>query len=196
MSMWDERFRKQEYQYGTEPNVFIEQKASELQGESVLAVAEGEGRNAVFLAKQGFDVTAWDASIEGLKKTETLAEKNGVNVKTEQVDLGNVMWPQEQYDHVVMVFGHFDEDVQASVLKGIKQAIKPGGSFLCEVYSKTQRNYGTGGPKREELLYDPQLFLTTFADWHIPYFFIGDVERYEGHLHQGKSHVIQILTRK
>src|SRR5699024_196964 len=106
-------------------------------------------------------------------------------------------WGNEAWDNIIMVFGHFATDLRQEVLKQIEQSVHKGGTFLCEVYSKEQLDYKTGGPQNEDMLYSTEEFLNIFKDgWHIKHFFIGEVERSEGHLHQGLSHVIQFYGTK
>jgi len=193
---WDNRFGEKHYAYGKEPNVFIKEKVPLLRQGKVLAVAEGEGRNAVYLATLGHDVSTWDFSSEGLKKTNQLAEEKGVNVETAFVDLSEAPWERETWDHIILVFGHLETELRKKTLNNIEKAIRHGGSFLCEVYSPDQLNYGTGGPRDEKMLYKPEEFFATFQDWNIKHFFLGEVEREEGELHQGKSHVIQFYGIK
>ena len=193
---WNKRFGEKEYAYGKEPNEFIKEKGPSLPSGNVLAIAEGEGRNAVYLASLGHEVETWDYSAEGLKKTKQLAADQGVYVKTNYVDLHNAPWKEESWDHIICVFGHFDSALRKETLQQIERAVKKGGSFLCEVYSTDQLKYKTGGPRNKEMLYRPEEFLTTFQHWQINHFFLGEVERYEGVLHQGKSHVIQFYGTK
>ena len=197
MATWHERFHSKEYVYGTDPNEFIEtmQNQLKLSGQA-LAIAEGEGRNAVYLAEQGMEVTAWDLARSGLDKTERLAEERRVSVLTEQVDLAQADWPQDAWDLIICVFGHFPKDVQRKTFDCIRQALKPGGHFLMEVYSIDQPAYGTGGPTQESFLYRPEEVLEAFREFKILHFFTGEVERHEGQLHNGLSHVIQMACQK
>ncbi|RAZ81100.1 class I SAM-dependent methyltransferase [Planococcus halotolerans] len=195
MSNWNDRFKDKKYLYGTEPNVFLKEVQPALSGE-VLTIAEGEGRNAVFLAEQGLKVTAWDYAESGMDKVGKLAAKKGVNVNTELVDLAEAQWQQNQWDGIVNVFGHFPGKVRRKTLQGAKEAIKPGGYFIAEVYSQYQIPYESGGPKDLDFLYCPEDFLQTFSDWRIVHFFLGEVTRHEGDLHNGLSHVIQFVGQK
>lgn len=197
MNFWDNRFKEEDYVYGTEPNVFLAEAHSKLNlsGEA-LAIAEGEGRNAVFLAEQGMNVTAWDYAESGLAKTEKLAETKNVAVKTKLVDLNDAEWEKEQWNEIVCIYGHFPQDLRSKTLRGVKEAIKPGGYFITEVYSVRQLPYNSGGPKDLELLYRPEEFLDIFSDWHIVHFFMGEVVRKEGDLHNGLAHVIQFAGKK
>lgn len=197
MNPWHTRFQNEEYVYGIEPNVFLKeiQKKLELTG-NALAIAEGEGRNAVFLAEQGMHVTAWDFARSGLDKTEKLAKNRGVSVTTEWVDLNEAEWVENQWDELVCIFGHFPSELRKKVLEGVKRAVKPGGYFVSEVYSIHQIPYKSGGPQNQELLYAPEEFLKMFSDWRIIHFFMGEVVRTEGELHNGLAHVIQFVAQK
>lgn len=197
MNHWNTRFQSDHFIYGTEPNVFLAdiQKKLALSGDA-LAIAEGEGRNAVFLAEQGMNVTAWDFAASGLLKTKKLAKERGQTVHTELVDLNEASWSKEKWDEIVCVFGHFPSELRTKTLQGVKDAVKPGGYFVTEVYSHYQLPYKSGGPKDLELLYKPEEFLHTFADWRIVHFFMGEVFRHEGELHHGLSHVIQFVAQK
>ncbi|TFE01623.1 class I SAM-dependent methyltransferase [Jeotgalibacillus salarius] len=198
MNPWDRRFQSETYIYGKEPNEFIVQAQSKLNLKKgrCLAVAEGEGRNAVYLAGKGLDVTVWDYAEEGLKKTQALAAEKGVYVHTALTDLTAAQWPSEAFDTVVNVFGHVDPAGRTSMLRGIRNAIRPGGYYISEVYSKHQLPYKSGGPPKEEFLYDAADMLKTFEDWKIIHFFTGEVVRKEGKLHNGLSHVIQMIAQK
>ncbi|EME74164.1 tellurite resistance methyltransferase [Bacillus sonorensis L12] len=197
MNFWNTCFQDENYVYGTEPNAFLSdsQKKLQLTG-NALAIAEGEGRNAVFLAEQGMNVTSWDYAESGLKKTKKLAEARNVEVKTELVDLNEASWKKDQWDEVVCIFGHFPEELRRKTLLGVKEAVKPGGFFVAEVYSIHQIPYKSGGPQESEFLYRPEEFLHIYSDWRIVHFFLGEAVRHEGDLHNGLSHVIQFIGQK
>ncbi|MCZ8537861.1 class I SAM-dependent methyltransferase [Paenisporosarcina quisquiliarum] len=197
MNHWNERFQDAKYVYGTEPNEFLRdmQKKLQLSGDA-LTIAEGEGRNAVFIAEQGLNVTAWDYAESGLEKTKKLGETKGVTVKTELVDLNEAQWVTNQWDEIVCIFGHFPKELRNKTLRGVKEAVKPGGYFITEVYSHYQIPYKSGGPQKLDLLYSPEEFLQTFSDWRTVHFFMGEVVRHEGELHNGLSHVIQFVGQK
>lgn len=197
MNPWNERFQGEDYVFGTEPNVFIADmhKRLALTG-NALAIAEGEGRNAVFLAREGMNVTVWDYAESGLNKANKLAEASGVEIRTELVDLGEAQWTKEQWEEIICVFGHFPKELRTRTLEGVKTAVKPGGYFLTEVYSPYQIPYRSGGPQDPQFLYAPGDFLEAFADWRIVHFFMGEVVRQEGQGHQGLSHVLQFAGQK
>lgn len=196
-NLWNERFNTTEYMYGEEPNAFIKKFAFQLDGlKNVAAFAEGEGRNAVFLAKLGHDVTAFDYAASGLQKTVQLAQKNNVEVKTVQVDLLEGSVPDEEFDAAIMVFGHFPKEKQRLVFEKIVKSVKTGGKIMMELYSEDQLNYQTGGPKKIEMLYKPQDLLDWCEGYKIQHFFVGEQTRHEGKLHTGLAHVIQLIIEK
>lgn len=197
MNHWNTRFQAENFVYGKEPNVFLKefQEKIKVSGDA-LAIAEGEGRNAVYLAKKGMNVTAWDYAESGLMKTNKLAKEQGVVVSTELVDLNEANWSKEKWDEIVCIFGHFPTELRQKTLQGIKEAVKPGGYYLTEVYSSYQIPYKSGGPKDQNFLYKADEFLNFFSDWQIIHFFMGEVVRNEGELHNGLSHVIQFVGKK
>lgn len=197
MNHWNTRFQAEHYLYGTEPNVFLLQMQKKLQlSGKALAIAEGEGRNAVFLAEYGMNVTAWDYAESGLAKTKMLAAERGVDVQTKLVDLNEAYWEQNHWDELVCIFGHFPEKLRQKTLGGVKKSVKPGGYFITEVYSQHQLPYKSGGPRDLELLYSPEEFLRTFSDWRIVHFFMGEAVRHEGELHNRLAHIIQFVGQK
>ncbi|MBT2582171.1 class I SAM-dependent methyltransferase [Planococcus sp. ISL-109] len=197
MASWHERYQTEEYVYGIEPNEFIKSMHPKLAASGdALAIAEGEGRNAVFLAEQGMQVTAWDFARSGLEKTQRLANSRNVEVAVSEVDLAQAEWAEGKWDEIICVFGHFPKHVQQKTFEGIRRALKPGGYFLMEVYSTDQLSYGTGGPKTEEMLYRPEEILEAFQGFKLIHFFAGEVVRKEGSLHNGLSHVIQAAVQK
>lgn len=197
MNHWNKRFQADHYVYGKEPNAFLTefQEKIKISGDA-LAIAEGEGRNAVYLAEQGMNVTTWDYAESGLIKTNKLAKERNVNVSAKLVDLNEANWSKDKWDEIICIFGHFPEDLREKTLQGVKRAVKPGGYYLTEVYSHYQIPYQSGGPRVPDLLYKPEEFLKIFADWRIIHFFMGEVVRNEGKLHNGLSHVIQFVGQK
>lgn len=197
MNIWDERFNTTEYVYGEQPNAFIENYVDFLKGYvNVAAYAEGEGRNAVFLASKGHRVTAFDYAKSGLEKTDQLAKKQGVSVHTELIDLLQDNLPVATFDAAIMVFGHFPAEQQHRVFQRIVNSVKPGGRIMMELYSIHQLAYATGGPQQENLLYNPVSVLTWCQPYKIIHFFTGEQIRKEGTLHTGLAHTIQLVIEK
>ena len=174
---WNELYTQTQDLYGTAANLFIQEIARKIRIEGkTLAIAEGEGRNILYLAEQArqdnypFSAEVWDYSDVALKHLSSKAEATGI-------------------------FGHFDTETQTKVLEGIRKSLLNGGWFIGELYSKEQINYKTGGPKNIEYLYDPWDILQVFKQDHIHHFYVGEQERQEGKLHCGKCHVIQFAIQ-
>ncbi|WP_226618842.1 class I SAM-dependent methyltransferase [Cytobacillus firmus] len=195
-NLWEEKFSQEGYLYGEEPNEFIREQAWRLEGRKrIVAFAEGEGRNAVFLARQGHDVTAWDYT-QSLDKTKQLAERHQVRVETGQKDLIHDSVPSEEYDASIMVFGHFLKEDQKTVFDKLVSVVKPGGIVMLEVYSEDQLSYGTGGPKSVDMVYHPADILQWIQGYKVLHFFYGEQGRVEGKGHTGTGHVIQVILQK
>ncbi|MFC3039411.1 class I SAM-dependent methyltransferase [Virgibacillus xinjiangensis] len=194
---WDDSFSDEEYVYGTSPNKFIEKMSGLLSDRSNIGCfAEGEGRNAVYLAKLGHTVTAYDQSPVGLAKAEDLAKEHGVNLHTAAVDLTKEKVEAQQFDAAVMVFGHVPKESQSFLIENILDSVKAGGYILLEVYSEDQLHYRTGGPKSLDMLYHPSQVLEWIEDHQCLHFYYGEAERNEGKRHHGTGHVIQAAVRK
>ncbi len=200
---WNRRFKSAEYLYGKEANQFIRDIWPQLaiSGE-VLAIAEGEGRNALYIAEHAqsestsLHIDLWDYSDVALEKVRQ--KKGTLPITPREVDLTDAMntpWVTDYYDAAICVFGHFAKVEQAQIFTNIRHTLKNGGWFVGEVYSEAQIPYGTGGPRDPELLYDPALFLDIFKNDFFKHFFMGEVMRSEGELHQGLSHVIQFAIQ-
>ncbi|WP_414049141.1 class I SAM-dependent methyltransferase [Macrococcus animalis] len=200
MNHWDEKFKDKVYLYGEEANQFVKDQFTQEGTGSIACFAEGEGRNAVYLARLGYDVITFDYSAEGLKKTEKLAEKFGVKVNTNLQDLTkeNAV-DASQFDYAIMIFGHVKEESQQFLFNNLIQSVKPGGKIYFEVYAKAQLEYGTGGPKDSEMLYDLEMVRKhcELNDVTIIELEEKEVVRHEGDKHNGKCCVIQgILGKK
>ena len=196
-TFWNERFGEPGFMYGDQPNDFLKAQAHTLKpGGKILCLAEGEGRNAVYLAAQGFDVTCVDFSESGLKKTQQLAETHEVSVCTECADLTHYEIEHDAWNGIVMIFGHFDEDLRASLYQRIRMGLKRGGTLLMEVYSKAQLSLGTGGPKSIEYLYDKQELEAAFSDFTSVSIEELTREINEGVYHNGMSATVQVIALK
>lgn len=193
---WESRFAQEAYAYGTEPNAFVRQVAPQLPKGRTLAVADGEGRNAVYLAEQGHEVTMWDYAQSGLEKCQRLAALRRVPVTAKLVDVTRAEWPKDHFDVVVCTYLHLPAPQRQAVLSHIASAVKPGGHLVMEVFSQQQIRYGTGGPADPALLYHPAEFWFSFVSWRVKHWFWGEVERIEGLYHNGTSHVIQCWLQR
>lgn len=190
--MWDERYSKPEFAYGTEPNDFLRENAGRLPPGRVLCLAEGQGRNAVFLAGLGHEVTAVDGSAVGLARAQELAESRGVQVRTVQADLADYDLGTG-WDAIVTIFGHLPPDLRTDVFLRVVQALRPGGAFLMEAYSKAQLGRGTGGPPVADLLYDLEEVRRDLAGLDLAIAVQVEREVHEGPHHSGLASTVQIL---
>lgn len=143
---WDERYAAEEYAYGREPNEFLRVEAHRIPNGRVLCLAEGEGRNAVFLAGLGHEVTVVDFSRQGLRKAENLARQRGVKLNLIHSDLASYE-PEDGFAGIVSIFAHVPESVRRRIHTWVPQALTTGGIFLLEAYTPRQPAFGTGGPR-------------------------------------------------
>ncbi len=198
--MWNERYNEAEYVFGTEPNDFLRQVFDNIPaGGKVLCLAEGEGRNAVFLAEQGYKVTAMDLSEVGLNKALKLASDKGVDIKIEVADLADYQFGEAQWDGIVSIWAHLPESVRQYVHAQITPALKPAGVFILEAYTEQQLTMeAVGGPPatQKERFESLAILRTELADLEEV---IGTEKLRmisEGKRHQGLSAVVQYLGQK
>lgn len=196
--MWNERFAGDDYVYGTEPADFLKREAGRLAPRSkVLSVAEGEGRNAVWLAQQGHDVTAMDGAPNAVNKARRLAEAKGVEPAFHLADIAAWDWTAAAYDAVVGIFIQFaPPEKQVETVAGMKRTVRPGGLVLLHGFAERQVGYGTGGPPNPEQLYTPDLMRARFADFEILHLEDYDAEIDQGSRHSGRAALIDLVARR
>ncbi|GMT45585.1 MAG: SAM-dependent methyltransferase [bacterium] len=193
---WDERYAQEGYLYGTEPNGFLKENFQQIPKGKVLFLAEGEGRNAVFLSKQGYTVSAMDSSSVAIEKAGKLARKNGVSITTHIADLNDFDLGQEQWDGIVSIFCHLPPVLRQAVYAKIVRALKTGGVFLAEAYTPKQLEFKTGGPPVKELLVDLSMLRKELKG--LRFIHALETERiiHEGKFHFGKGAVVQVIAVK
>jgi len=198
VSIWDERYAGDEYFYGTEPNAFVVSQHARLKpGMKCLAVADGEGRNGVWLAQQGLDVMSVDASPVAQAKAQRLAQQRGVQMRFDQVDMLTWDGAGETFDVVVAIFIQFVGPAQrAQQFANLKRFLKPGGMLLLQGYTPRQLDCKTGGPAQVENLYTEAMLREAFADMEIQYLSEHDDIIHEGAGHSGLSALIDLVARK
>ena len=194
--MWDEKYSAEHYVYGKEPNRFLAEHAAELPPGDVLCLAEGEGRNAVYLAGLGFSVTALDRSPVGMDKAKRLSAEKGVEIETICADLADFDLGTARWDAIVSIFGHVPPDVRHEVYGSVHEALKPGGVLLLEAYTPDQLGRGTGGPRTADLLLTADLLRAEIPG--LEFLYIEELERevIEGTGHTGLASVVQLIARK
>ena len=195
---WEQRFAGADYLFGTAPNEFLRRHAHLLKkGDKALAIADGEGRNGVFMAERGLDVLSVDFSPNAQAKARKLAAERGVTLRTEQVDIVDWNWPKAEFAVVAAIFFQFCAPPErAKIFAGIKQALKPGGLLLLEGYGLKQIEYKTGGPSDPPRLYTRALLEEAFADFAALDIREYDAELHEGTQHAGLSALVDLVGRK
>jgi len=169
LEFWNARYETDEYVFGTAPNVFLASQTAYLKaGQRVLSVADGEGRNGVWLAEQGLAVHAIDFSPAALDKAARLATQRGVMLKLEQADVLNWSWPEAAYDVVVAIFIQFAPPPERErIIQGIRRTLKPDGVLILQGYTPKQVEFATGGPPSAANMYTAELLRKWFGDWDI-----------------------------
>lgn len=194
--MWDERYSEAEYVYGKEPNDFLADNFGRIPKGTVLCLADGEGRNGVFLAQQGYAVTSVDASRAGLAKAERLAAERGVSLRTVQADLADFTIAPASVDGIVSIFCHLPPAIRKRLHREVVRGLRPGGVLILEAYTPAQIAFGTGGPPVPELTMTLEGLREELAGLD---FETGrELERdvIEGKYHTGRGAVVQLIARK
>lgn len=198
MSFWDDRYSRDEYVFGEAPNAFLAAQAAHLPPSGkALAIADGEGRNGVWLAEHGLDVLSVDASPVGLEKAQRLTHKRGVPLETRLLDISAYDWPDESFDVVAGIFFQFaGPDLRDAIFAGIIRALRPGGVLILQGYGPRQLEYRTGGPGILENLYTEALLAEKFSALEILHLGDHDSAVAEGSAHVGMSHLVDLVARK
>jgi SAM-dependent methyltransferase len=198
LQTWNARFARDDYHFGETPNAFLARNAHRLQGcRTVLCVADGEGRNSVFLAEQGLAVSAFDFAPNAVAKAKRLAARRGVRVDHRLGDIYAWDWDAATFDALVAIFIQFlSPDEREGVFAGMKRAVRPGGWFLLEGYRPEQVDNGTGGPPRREHMYTRAWLTQQFADWELHLLESYDAAIHEGRGHDGMSALIDLAAQK
>ena len=200
-SFWNERYAHAGYAYGTIPNAYLKEKAAELAAGTILLPAEGEGRNAVFLATQGWETYAFDQSTAGKNKALLLAEHHDVKISYTISNVENIHYPEKSFDALSLIFAHFPIEQRRNYHRKLSSFLKPGGHLIIEGFSKKQATFQqlnpkSGGPRDFGMLYDLEELKEDFSDFE----FIEAAEQVvtlaEGEFHQGEASVIRIFALK
>jgi cyclopropane fatty-acyl-phospholipid synthase-like methyltransferase len=196
--MWNERFAQPGFLFGTEPARFLVEHENYLkEAQSALAVADGEGRNSIYLAKKGLRVTAFDSSDVALEKAKKLAADHNVEVNHQLSGVEDWDWAENAYDLVVAIFIQFaGPDFRDQIFADMKKALKPGGVLLLHGYTPKQITYGTGGPPFVENMYTEEILQNGFGDMEILELRAYERQIDEGPGHSGMSALIDLVARK
>ena len=194
---WDERYQNGGFEFGEAPNLYLQSQAHRLRpGMRALAVGDGEGRNGVWLAGQGLEVTSVDWSGVGLAKAASLARQRGVALQTITADVAAWDWPKARFDLIAWIFVHLPPEDRARATQGALAALAPGGLLVLECFTPAQEGRRSGGPKLRELLWSRLIVEECFAGLEVLELLEGTVLLDEGPRHQGHAEVVRALLRK
>jgi len=195
---WDARYRSEEYIFGTRPNVFLASQEKYLAaGARVLAVADGEGRNGVWMAQRGCKVCSVDISPVAVEKARKLALDRGVDIEFAIADLMEWVWPPGAFDVVVCIFIQFASPrMRKKMFDGFWRTLRPGGVVIMEGYGVQQLQYTSGGPREVENLYTLQMLREAFAEWELLLLREYDAVLDEGPKHRGMAALVDLVARK
>jgi SAM-dependent methyltransferase len=194
--MWDERYSAKEYAYGTIPNNFLEENVNCIPKGKILSLAEGEGRNAIFLAKQGYSVTAVDASLVGLNKARKLAVENEVAVEFVHADLAAFDLGENKWDGIVSIFCPLPSSLRKDLHKKVIIGLKRNGVFLLEAYTPDQLKHGTGGGNSVDLMQSKESLSLELAGLKFKHLIELERNVIEGLYHTGIGAVVQAIASK
>jgi 2-polyprenyl-3-methyl-5-hydroxy-6-metoxy-1,4-benzoquinol methylase len=200
-SRWNERYGQEEFAYGEEPNIYLGEQLVKLPVGSILFPAEGEGRNAVFAAKLGWDVSAFDISQEGKNKAIKLAEKNHVTIDYQVGELEKMNFGGEQFDAIALIFAHFPANIKSIYHRKFDSLLKKGGTIIFESFSKKHLEYVTanenvGGPKDIDSLFSIEEIKSDFPNYTFVELVEQEIELNEGLYHNGTGSVIRFVGLK
>jgi 2-polyprenyl-3-methyl-5-hydroxy-6-metoxy-1,4-benzoquinol methylase len=198
-TMWEERYSaSDDYLFGREPAQFLRENPGWLKpGLRALSVADGEGRNSVFMAGRGLEMTAFDLSSTAVERARRLADDNRVVVNFNLSDWAGWSWSGAQYDLVAAIFVQFmGPDARPGQFSDLKNAVKPGGVLMLHGYRPEQVALGTGGPPSEANMYTPDMLAEFFGDWQIERLASYERDVQEGRGHSGKSALIDLIATR
>lgn len=199
LDFWNDRYGKAEFAYGEEPNRFLEEQLKQFIPGTILFPAEGEGRNAVYAAQQGWKTFAFDLSHEGQRKANLLATKKNVSIHYILDPISSLPYTENQFDAMALIYAHFPAQVKSDFHQILNKYVKPGGIVIFEAFSKKHlalNNEKAGGPKDIDMLFSIEEVKSDFSDFDVLYLKEEEVELSEGLFHNGISSVVRFVGRK
>ncbi len=198
---WNERYSNEAYAYGLEPNDFLKQELEKINPTKILFPAEGEGRNALFAASLGWEVSAFDIAHEGKNKAMKLAQERGLNIDYQVGNLSELNYSATQFDAIALVYAHFPAAIKSELHKGLSNLLKPGGIIIFEAFSKSHLDYiakneKVGGPKELDMLFSIEEIQNDFNNYEVILLEEKEIELQEGLFHNGTGSVIRFVARK
>ena len=192
--MWNQRYAQEEYVYGIQPNEFLKQTLAEIKPGKILLPAEGEGRNAIFAAQQGWKVTAFDSSEQARKKAMKLAEDQNATINYLISSMEEFKLKENSFDVIALIYAHNANREENH--KRIVRFLKPGGTIILEGFSKNQIDKKSGGPKALNFLFSVEELKNDFAELQIITIEESEVDLSEGSLHVGTASVVRVIATK
>lgn len=198
---WDDRYKSEEFAYGEQPNNYLKEQIEKLETGTILFPAEGEGRNAIFAAKLGWEVSAFDISEEGKNKALKLADANAVSIDYQVGELETLDFQKEQFDVIALIYAHFPAEIKSIIHKQLNQLLRKDGIIIFEAFSKKHLEYlaindKVGGPKDIESLFSIEEIKADFPNYEIIELEEKEIELSEGLFHNGIGSVIRFVGRK
>jgi hypothetical protein len=200
-TFWDERYSADEFIFGRDPNVFFRKQLNKLTPCNLLLPAEGEGRNAVYAAREGWQVAAFDISLQGREKALRLAASFGVDIDYQVADFFTVTYPPESFDVVALVFFHINDEMQRDAHRRLAGWLRPGGTLILEAYHKEHLGYrdrygSVGGPADADRMYELKSLVNDFGKFDFSYAAEEDDTLHEGQHHTGMSRLVRLVGIK
>ncbi|MCB0555726.1 MAG: class I SAM-dependent methyltransferase [Phaeodactylibacter sp.] len=195
-AFWNERYSESEYVYGKAPNAFLREQLQRISPSAALFPAEGEGRNAVYAARLGWQAFCFDYSEMGRKKALALAEEAGVPIDYQVADLHEYHFPRQTFGLVGLFFAHQPPADRKFLHEQCYESLRPGGMIILEAFAKGQAKYQSGGPKQEELLFSEEELRSDFPGLEIQYLEEMETTLSEGPYHSGAARVIRLAGKK
>lgn len=193
---WNNRFDDKDFAYGTKPNDFLKEELEKLPSGNILFVCEGEGRNAVFAAKQNWSVESFDLSEEGKRKASLLAKQNNVSINYQIANASKIEYSENSFHVVALIYAHFPDTIRKSVHEKIVRWLKPGGLVILEAFNLNQLNNTSRGPKNLSMLYSKEIMAVDFKELIIQQLYTETIELNEGKYRTGKAEIIRFIGKK
>lgn len=198
---WNERYSNEAYAYGQDPNDFLKQELKKISPAKILFPAEGEGRNALFAASLGWEVSAFDIAQEGKNKAMKLAQERGLKIDYQVGNLSELNYEPAQFDAIALIYAHFPAAIKSDLHIALSKLLKPGGVIVFEAFSKSHIEYNSknekvGGPKELDMLFSIDEIQNDFSNYEVILLDEKEIELQEGLFHNGTGSVIRFVGRK
>ena len=193
---WNERYSEPNFAYGCNPNDFLKQNLFKIKKGKLLFPAEGEGRNAVFAAQNGFEVEAFDISKSGKEKADALAKQCNITINYQVGTLEQLPYLENSFNGIILIYAHLPSEIRKDFHKQLMHLVKPGGIILFEAFSKEQLQFTSGGPKNSVMLFSEEEVKEEFSGLKFEFLSTEIIDLNEGKYHQGRASVVRFIAYK